>query len=377
MAADMHDQIAARLTAWHGGQLRALPWRKGPAGARDPYAVWVSEVMAQQTRVSVVVDYFNRWMARFPTVEQLARADQQEILKLWEGLGYYSRARNLHKAAQIVVVEFGGKLPRTRRELLSLPGIGAYTAGAILSLAFGLPEPILDGNAMRVISRLWDIGDPIELRSTQKRLWSLSKDLVEATARPGELNEGLMELGALLCRPRNPLCEECPLRHSCLARERGVQDRRPVRSPRQKIPHVEAAAAVIWEGERNRSRFLINRRPEKGLLGGLWSFPNGAREEGDEDLSACVRRAVRRELDVEVSVGGKLATVAHAFTHFRMTLTAFHARILAGSPQPADSADWRWTTLEEIEELPCPVPDRKIVGVLRDLAGEDSGCTTA
>ncbi len=376
----MHAQIAARLTAWHAGQSRALPWREGPAGARDPYAVWVSEVMAQQTRVSVVVDYFNRWMARFPTVEQLARADQQEILKLWEGLGYYSRARNLHRAAQIVDVEFGGTLPRTRRELLSLPGIGAYTAGAILSLAFGLPEPILDGNAMRVISRLWDIGDPIEQRSTQKRLWSLSRGLVEAAARPGELNEGMMELGALLCRPRNPLCAECPLRHSCLARERGVQDRRPVRSPRQKIPHVEAAAAVIWEGERNRSRFLISRRPEKGLLGGLWSFPNGTMEEGDEDLSACVRRTVRREFDVAVSVGDKLATVAHAFTHFSMTLTAFHARILAGSPQAADAADaadWRWTTLEDIEELPCPVPDRKIAGVLRDLAGEESGCTTA
>ena len=148
----MHQQIADRLTAWHGENLRELPWRGNPAGARSAYAVWISEVMAQQTRLSVVVDYFNRWMARFPTVEQLARADRQEVLKQWEGLGYYSRARNLHRAAQIIVTEFGGQLPRTRRELLMLPGIGEYTAGAILSLSFGLPEPVLDGNAKRVIS---------------------------------------------------------------------------------------------------------------------------------------------------------------------------------------------------------------------------------
>lgn len=366
----MHEEIAARLTAWHARQQRPLPWRDGPAGARDPYRVWVSEVMAQQTRVSVVVDYFNRWMTRYPTVEELAQADQQDILKSWEGLGYYSRARNLHRAAQIVAVEFGGSLPRTRSELLSLPGIGEYTAGAILSLAYGLPEPILDGNAMRVISRVWDVGDPIEERSIQKRLWSLSRGLVEAAARPGELNEGLMELGALVCRSRSPFCAECPLQDSCLARQRGVQDRRPVRRPRQKTPHVEAAAAVIWEGTRNHSRFLICRRPENGLLGGLWSFPNGKKGRNDSNLAACARRAAQEELGVTVSVGDKVATVEHAFTHFRLTLTAFHARIRTGSLHAGAAAGRRWTTLKEIEQFPCPVPDRKIIEALRDQAKE-------
>ncbi len=366
----MHQQIAERLTAWQAEALRDLPWRGRPAGARDPYAVWVSEVMAQQTRLSVVVDYFNRWMARFPTLEALAGADQQEVLKLWEGLGYYSRARNLHVAAQIVAAEFGGELPRTRAELLTLPGIGEYTAGAILSLAFGLPEPILDGNAKRVISRLWDVDGRLDLSSTTRQLWDLSGQMVEAASRPGAMNEGLMELGALVCRRRSPLCEACPVRRYCLAHRRGVQDERPVRAPGQRVPHVEFAAAIIWEDVPGQSQFLISQRPEKGLLGGLWSFPNGAREADDEDLRACLRRVVRQDLDVALEVGERAATVAHAFTHFSMTLTAFHARISAGRPQAVGVADWRWTSLDEIETFPCPVPDRKIIAVLRDRGGE-------
>lgn len=366
----MHQQIAERLTAWQVEALRDLPWRGRPAGARDPYAVWVSEVMAQQTRLSVVVDYFNRWMARFPTLEALAGADQQEVLKLWEGLGYYSRARNLHRAAQIVAAEFGGELPRTRAELLTLPGIGEYTAGAILSLAFGLPEPILDGNAKRVISRLWDVDGRIDLGSTTRQLWDLSRQMVETASRPGAMNEGLMELGALVCRRRRPLCEACPVQRYCLAHGRGVQDERPVRAPGRSSPHVEFAAAIIWEDEPGLSRLLISQRPERGLLGGLWSFPNGAREAEDEDLRACLRRVVRQDLGVALEVGERAATVEHAFTHFRMTLTAFHARISAGSPRAAGVADWRWTSLDEIETFPCPVPDRKIIAALRDRGGE-------
>ncbi len=366
----MHKEIADRLTVWHAQQLRELPWRRRPAGARDPYEVWISEVMAQQTRLSVVVDYFNRWMERLPTLEALARADQQEVLKLWEGLGYYSRARNLHRAAQIVVAEFDGRLPRTRPELLRLPGIGEYTAGAILSLAFGLHEPILDGNAKRVISRLWDIDGRIDLGTTEKQLWGLSRQMVEAASQPGAMNEGLMELGALLCRRRSPQCGDCPVQTHCLAHERGVQDQRPVRPRREQTPHVEFAAAVIWEGEPGRSRLLIGQRPEKGLLGGLWSFPNGAIEAEDKDLRACLRRAVREKLGVSVAVGERAATVEHAFTHFRMTLTAFHARITAGKPRALGVADWCWTSLDEVEALPCPVPDRKIVSALRDCEGE-------
>ena len=363
----MFRHIADRLTAWHAQHQRDLPWRSGPAGARDPYAVWVSEVMAQQTQLAVVVEYFNRWMARFPAVDSLAAADQQDVLKLWEGLGYYSRARNLHRAAQIVADEFAGELPRTRQELLRLPGIGEYTAGAILSLAFGLPEPILDGNVKRVFSRLWDIDQPIDARSTEKRLWTHARGVVEAGSHPGTVNEGLMELGALLCRPRNPLCPHCPLQANCQAYARGVQKLRPVRSPRKDPPHVDVAAAVIWEGTPGAPSFLIAQRPRDGLLGGLWSFPGGKREPEDSDLPACLKRAVSRDLGVSIAVGEQVTTVQHAFTHFRMTLYVFHARICAGTPRAVGVMDWRWTTLNEIERFPCPVPDRKIVGVLRGL----------
>ncbi len=373
----MFRQIADNLTAWHAQQRRDLPWRSGPPGARDAYAVWVSEVMAQQTQLTVVVDYFNRWMERFPTVEELARADQQEVLKLWEGLGYYSRARNLHRAAQMVRDEFGGQLPRTRQALLQLPGVGEYTAGAILSLAFGLTEPILDANARRVFSRLWDIDESIALASTEKRFWRLARQLVEATDRPGAVNEGLMELGALVCRPRNPRCLNCPLRSHCLAFKRGVQDRRPVRPPREDVPHIEVAAAVIWEGAPGVSRLLISQRPEKGLLGGLWSFPNGAMDAADKDLRACLQRAICQALGVTIEVGEQVASVEHGFTHFRMTLSAFHARICAGTPRAVGVSDWRWTTLDEIEQFPCPVPDRKIIRALRNLLEEAKTPTNA
>ncbi|MDE0463277.1 MAG: A/G-specific adenine glycosylase [Caldilineaceae bacterium] len=364
----MHKQIADRLTVWQAHQLRELPWRRDPAGARDAYAVWVSEVMAQQTRLSVVAAYFNRWMEQFPTLEALAGADQQEVLKLWEGLGYYSRARNLHRAARVVATEFGGQLPRTRAELLSLPGIGEYTAGAILSLAFGQHEPVLDGNAKRVISRLWDVDARIDLRATESQLWGLSRKMVEAASAPGAMNEGLMELGAIVCRRRNPLCDRCPVQSLCLAHGRGVQEERPVRAPGKHVPHVEFAAAIIWEDVPGESRMLISQRPEQGLLGGLWSFPNGAREADDEDLQACLRRVVRESLGVAVCVGERAGTVEHAFTHFRMTLTAFHARITGGEPQAVGVADWCWTSLDEIEKFPCPVPDRKIIAALRDFA---------
>ncbi len=361
----MFRHIADRLTAWHARRQRALPWRSAPPGARDPYAVWVSEIMAQQTRLTVVVDYFNRWMARFPTLESLARADQQEVLKLWEGLGYYSRARNLHKAAQLLTCEHAGDLPRTRRELLRLPGIGEYTAGAILSLAYGLPEPAIDGNVRRVFSRLWDIEDRIDTPAAQKKIASLARNLVEASPQPAAANEALMELGALLCRPRNPLCKDCPLQSSCMSRARGVQDLRPVRAPRKQTPHADFAASLIWQGAPGDSPFLIARRLNDGLLGGLWSLPGGRCEAEDKDLHACLRRSIRRKLGLSIAVTEPLTTIEHAFTHFRMTLHAFHARIRCGTPRAIDYQDWRWTTLDEAEQLPFSVPDRKITDALR------------
>ena len=361
--------LAQHLIAWHAAQQRDLPWRAAPAGQRDAYAVWVSEIMAQQTRIVTVVDYFTRWMARFPSLASLARADQQEVLKLWEGLGYYSRARNLHRASQVVMAEYGGKIPSSRAELLKLPGIGAYTAGAILSLAYGQAEPILDGNVKRVLARLWDIARSIDETETTNELWRLAGEIVQAApeGKAGEVNEALMELGALLCPPQNPRCLLCPLADLCQAALNGTQSERPVRTPRKATPHYQVAAAVIWEDAPLRGRLLIAQRPQKGMLGGLWEFPGGKQEAEDADLPATLRREIREEMAVEIAVGAPVTTVQHAYTHFSITLHAFHARIVSGTPQAIGCDDWRWTTLDSLDEYPFPVTDQKIIAALRKI----------
>ena len=297
--------------------------------------------MAQQTRIETVVDYFVRWMQRFPTIEALAAADQQEVLKQWEGLGYYARARNLHRAAQMVVAEYGGHLPQDRSALRKLPGIGDYSVGAILSLAYNQREPILDGNVKRVMSRLADIDQPIDQPATLQMLWGLARAVVEA-APPlgaGRVNEALMELGALVCVPANPRCLLCPIADHCQALAHGTQGERPVTSPKQQTPHYDVAAGVIWQGEIGASPLLIAQRPQDGMLGGLWEFPGGKLEVNDADLQSCLRREIVEELGIEIEVGAQVAVVQHAYTHFRITLYAFHARYIAGEPQALGVAD--------------------------------------
>ena len=363
--------LAERLVDWHTRHQRVLPWRDAPAGRRNAYRVWISEIMLQQTRVETVVDYFERWMARFPTVEALAAADLHDVLKQWEGLGYYARARNLHKAAQRVVAEHGGRLPDTRSAILALPGIGAYTAGAILSLAYAQPEPILDGNVKRVLARLFDIDRPIDEPAVLRELWSLARSLVEAApaGRAGDCNEGVMELGATLCTPQSPRCLLCPLDDLCRAAASGTQAERPVMPPRKQTPHYDVAAGIIWQGEPYRSRVLIAQRPADGMLGGLWEFPGGKRDPEDVDLPACLRREIDEELAIAIDVGDLVMTVKHAYTHFRITLYAFHARHRAGEPRAIGCADWRWVDLADLERFPFPVTDQKIIAALQTAHG--------
>ncbi len=360
------NEIASNLVCWHDLNARTLPWRDAPAGRRDPYTVWVSEVMAQQTRLSTVEAYFRRWMERFPTVRSLANADLQEVLKLWEGLGYYARARNLHAAALIVVDAYEGELPRTRDELLKLPGIGEYTAGAILSLAYGQQEPILDGNVKRVLSRFNDIEDSIDDTSTVKMMWDMSTGLVDAApeGRAGTLNEALMELGAVVCTPTSPLCVDCPIREMCEALANGTVTLRPVRGERTVLPHFDVAAAVIWQGETHNSRLLIAQRPLDGMLGGMWEFPGGKMETDDVNLQGCLQRELDEELGIEVSVLEPIIQVDHAYTHFRITLYAYHVRHVSGDPQAIDCADWRWVEWSELADYPFPVTDQKIIRAL-------------
>jgi A/G-specific adenine glycosylase len=361
--------MARHLVHWHTQHQRTLPWRNAPAGRRDPYQVWISEIMLQQTRVETVVDYYTRWMARFPTVEALASADQQEVLKAWEGLGYYARARNLHRAAQQVVVEYCGRIPADRAMLGKLPGIGEYTAGALLSLAFNQPAPILDGNVRRVLTRLADIDQPVEATATLKTLWQLARSAVEAapSEAAGACNEALMELGATVCTPENPRCLICPVADLCLAAANGTQTKRPVTSPRKATPHYDVAAGIIWQGEPYASKLLIAQRPQHGLLGGLWEFPGGKLEPTDADLRACLRREIEEELGIDIAVGEQLATVRHAYTHFRITLQAFHARHIAGEPRAIGCAAWRWVALDELSAFPFPVTDQKIIRALTEI----------
>ncbi len=327
--------VANRLLNWLAEARRDLPWRR----RRDPYAVWISEIMLQQTQVATVIPYFERWLARFPDVQALAAAPLADVLKAWEGLGYYARARNLHRAAQVIVGQHGGQLPAERKALLALPGIGDYTAGAILSLAFGQAEPVLDGNVRRVLSRVYDIAEDVAAPDTVRRLWKLAAELVAAAppGRAGDLNEGLMELGALTCTPQAPACPACPLADLCLARARGTVAERPAKTARPRVPHYDAVAAVIRDAA---GRYLLIQRPADGLLGGLWGFPGGTATRGEAPDAALIR-TVAEQIGIAIRPDAALRPIKHAYTHFRITLYPFRAGHLAGEPRPLRCADVR------------------------------------
>jgi len=343
--------LARKLITWFEANARDLPWRR----RRTPYRVWLSEMMLQQTQVDTVIPYFKRFTARFPTVKALADAPLDEVLKLWEGLGYYARARNLHRAAQRVSRERGGHFPKTVEGLMQLPGVGRYSAGAIASLAFGVDAPILDGNVARVLCRIFAIDRDSREAKTRAGLWSLAESLLPK-GRAAPFNEGLMELGATVCTPRAPKCEVCPIAAMCEARRRGIQDQLPVGRARKVTPHYDVTAAVI----RKNGRVLIAQRPADGMLGGLWEFPGGKRKPG-ESLEDCLRREIGEELRLEIEVGEPVTTVKHAYTHFRITLHAFECRVASGRPKAIGVADFKWVRMSELDRYAFAVTDRKII----------------
>ncbi len=344
------NDIAGKLLRWYAKHARLLPWRKDT----DPYHVWVAEAMLQQTRVETVIPYYQRWMKRFPTLASLARADQQEVLKVWEGLGYYSRASNLHRAAQLVMQAHHGDVPNTVADLLRLPGIGRSTAGAIASISFDRDEPILDGNVKRVLARLMNYEKPVNEPASQKELWQMAIVLLPK-GRAGIFNQALMELGETICLPRNPLCLQCPLKNSCSSFEKGLQDQRPLRKANPKIPHYEVAAAVI----RRRDKYLLTRRPEGKLLAGMWEFPGGKLEAG-ETLSEGLQRELREELNIRVEVKDCIAVYPHGYTHFTVRVHAFECRIAAGRLQPREGQKLAWLSPHEFEHYPMGKVDRLI-----------------
>jgi A/G-specific adenine glycosylase len=359
-------RLSSRLLKWYRLHKRTLPWRDRQGS--DPYAVWVSEIMLQQTRVETVIPYFEKWMQRFPTVRALAEAGEQDVLNAWEGLGYYSRARNLHKAARIVTDQYEGKVPRDLDELRKLPGIGRYTLGAIASIAFGMDVPALDGNIKRVYARIFDISEPVDTPQVEKILWGLAEEHLP-NKQAGDYNQALMDLGATICIPRNPRCLICPLMELCEARANGTQNLRPVKSPRKSVPHHIHAAAVGWIGNPPSQQVLLARRPSNGLLGGMWEFPNG-RVTGDplEGLAEALKTgyglwlgANRRTLKKKEPLG----VVHHGYTHFKVTTYVYECELVS----PPEGENLKWVPTGDLEKYPMGRIDRQIAEMLKEKQG--------
>jgi A/G-specific adenine glycosylase len=378
-----NEAIRERLLSAYDSGRRDLPWRR----ETDPYRIWVSEVMLQQTRVETVIPYYERWVDRFPDMESLAEAEEDEVLRVWQGLGYYSRARRLQEGARVVRERFAGALPRNSETLREIPGIGEYTAGAVASIAFGEVVPAVDGNVKRVLARLYDLPGP-----TPGEYRSRASELVDPH-RPGDFNQALMELGALVCTPKNPRCDDCPIREECLARQRGTVAERPVQKAKKKIPEVDVAVLVAVAPNRRKGSvvgadgrskghertsakhpgpfFLLRKRPAAGLLAGMWEFP-GTEVAGGSGTTA-IREAVLElarvsGLDVDGQTPQPMDGVTHVFSHLKciyrpMLLSASSAAPDPTSPgEPPHKADaWKWATPQELDAIPLPVAQQKIL----------------
>jgi A/G-specific adenine glycosylase len=341
--------IAKNLLAWFGLHARDLPWRR----TRDPYATWIAEVMLQQTQVKTVLPYWERWMKRLPDVRSLAGASETRVLKLWEGLGYYSRARNLHRAARLLVTQHRGEFPCEFDRIFALPGIGRYTAGAICSIAFNQPHPVLDGNVIRVLTRVFGVaGNPKE-RSTNERLWQTAGDLVtsahaiDAETGCSHLNQSLMELGALVCLPQKPHCEKCPIRKSCAARLTDRVDELPRLPQRVRATQRRFVAFVISR----RDRFLVRQRPDGAVNARLWEFPNVEVAHGETPVPAPLAAKL---LDVSLASAEPLFTIRHSITRYRIFMDVFRA---STKKKPTVG---EWLTLAQIDNRALPSAHRKI-----------------
>lgn len=350
------EALSRSLLQWYQTAGRDLPWRK----TQDPYKIWISEIMLQQTQVKTVIPYFERWLDRFPTLEALAEADLQSVLKAWEGLGYYARARNLHRSAKVLVEQFSGQFPDTLEDTLTLPGVGRTTAGGILSAAFNVPLAILDGNVKRVLSRLVNLTVPPNRALSQ--LWEISQSLVPLN-QARDFNQALMDLGATVCIPRQPNCAICPWKLSCKSYNLGIQNQRPMTETKAPLPHKIIGVAVIWDTNGN---ILIDRRKPEGLLGGLWEFPGGKVEPG-ETIPDCIQREIQEELGIVIAVEEKLMTIDHAYTHFKVTLNVHHCRHVSGESQTLECDEIKWVTLAELDQYPFPKANLQIIQALQQL----------
>ena len=343
-----YTDFTSHLLAWYDGRSLVLPWRN----CNDPYKIYLSEVMLQQTQVKTVLPYYKKWVNKYPTVQSVANANQEQILKQWEGLGYYGRARNFHKSCQIIAMQFDGDIPALPEEFSKLPGVGPYISAAVMSIAFHHPLPAVDTNAIRVAARLKMVesSSPADSKVIHRYL----SDNI-AIKRPGDFNQAIMDLGREICKSDNPTCVLCPVSKFCKAFVNNFVDKYPVKIKPAKKPHYNIAAGIIW----NKGQILISKRRENGLLGGLWEFPGGKIEK-NENTQTCIVREVKEELGVLVQPTSFLKQIKHAYTHFSITMDAYHCDYLQGTPQAVGCDNWKWIAPEEIRLLPFPKANHKL-----------------
>lgn len=344
-------RITKALMKWYQKHARNLPWR----GSIDPYKIWISEVMLQQTRIETVIPYFEKWMSKFPDLESVSKSSEEEVLRIWEGLGYYSRARNIYKTANIIKEEFHGSFPEDEKMVRNLPGIGDYITGAILSIAFQQKKPALDGNGVRVIARLFDFLEPVNIKKNRHYLRDKLVELLPEES-PGDFNQALMDLGATICIPSDPKCTYCPLKKYCESFKNGTQTLLPVKKKKKQIPYHQVVAAII---ENEKNEVLIDKRPSKGLLGGLWEFPGGKVEKNESNEDALIRE-LNEELGILVKPLRKFGIYKHAYTHFRVTVHTFFAALEKGHPIPLQVEEFRWVGVDQLGQYPMGKVDRNI-----------------
>ncbi len=349
------SRFLTALLTWFATQQRPLPWRKDYV----PYQIWIAEIMGQQTQMERVVVYFQNWMEKFPDINCLAAASEQEVFKAWEGLGYYSRAKNLRTTAQVLLENYGGRLPEKETDLLSLPGIGPYTAAAILSIAFNQAVPLVDANVERVLCRIEDIVEPPKQAATRKRLLQCCASLL-TEAEPRSCNQALMELGALVCAPKNPSCTCCPVQGHCQSWAAGTVPLRPTLVKKPPRIDIHMACGIIV----HQNRVYIQQRLMEDVWGGLWEFPGGRIKEG-EQAEAAVQREVLEETEFRIQDLRFFAQVVHHYSKYRVTLQAFFCRVTEGqTPEPVlhAASQFRWVTQAELDAFAFPSGHRKLIG---------------
>lgn len=347
-----------KLLGWFRENKRELPWR----GTKDIYKIWLSEVMLQQTQVATVIPYYRRFLEHYPGVRELAKAGGESVLKLWEGLGYYNRCMNLHKAARIIEDRFWGEVPDTPGEFASLPGVGPYILAAVMSIARGYPLPAVDGNVIRTYCRLNGVTDDVRKPAVKNQITKELEKIIPPKS-PGNFNEAMIELGALICLPKKPLCDACPLNPDCVARITSQTGRIPFKSPRKKAPLYKVSIAVILKGE----KFYIQKRPLGGHLGGMWEFPGG-KQKGKESPEQTLLRECREELGTEVTIIEKLSNIHHAYSHFKIEMDVFLCRLPHdGDITPSHDQPSRWISIEQLQEFPFPGANHKFFPALKKL----------